>query len=118
MLSEEKRIKTKGAAEILIKRRIGVLKDLVEDLQFGLTITLVPSERNKADVLTRAKKSWLSAGKEGGETGVCAGAVSLREMHEMHHLGVDRSLYLARKVDPTVTRQSIQRVVKGCEWCQ
>ena len=62
MLSEEKRIKTKGAAEILIKRRIGVLKDL----QLGLTITLVPSERNKADVLTRVKKSWLSAGKGGG----------------------------------------------------
>ena len=36
----------------------------------------------------------------------------------MHHLGVDRSLDLARKVDPTVTRQSIQRVVKGCEQCQ
>ena len=64
------------------------------------------------------KKSWLSAGKEGGETGVCAEAISLREMHEMHHLGVDRSLYLARKVDPTVTRQSVQRVVKGCERCQ
>ena len=115
MLSEEKRIKTKGAAEILVKRRIGVLKNLVEDLQLGLTTTLVPSERNKADVLTRVKKSWLSAGKEGGETGVCAGAVSLREMHQ---LGVDRSLYLARKVGPTVTRQSVQRVVKGCERCQ
>ena len=36
----------------------------------------------------------------------------------MHHLGVDRSLYLARKVDPAVTRQSVQRVVKGCERCQ
>ena len=118
MLSKEKRIKTKGAAEILIKRRIGVLKDLVEDLQLGLTITLVPSERNKTDVLTRVKESWPSAGKEGGETGVCAGAVSPREMHEMHHLGVDSSLYLARKVDPTVTRQSVQRVVKGCERCQ
>ena len=36
MLTEEKRIKTKGAAEILVKRRIGVLKDLIEDLQLGL----------------------------------------------------------------------------------
>ena len=61
------------------------------------------------------KKSWLCAGKEGEENGICAGAVSLREMHEMHTLGVDRSLYLARKVDPTVTRQSVQRVVTGCE---
>ena len=52
------------------------------------------------------------------ENGVCAGAVSLREMHEMHHLGLDRSLYVARKVDPMVTRQSVQRVVKGCERCQ
>ena len=64
------------------------------------------------------KKSWLSAGKDGEEDGICAGAVNLREMHEMHHLGVDRSLYLARKVDPVVTRQSVQRVVKGCERCQ
>ena len=115
MLSEEKKIKTKGMKEILVKRRIGVLKNLIEDLQLGLTITLVPSERNKADVLTRVKKSWLSAGKEGEENGVCPGAISLREMH---HLGVDRSLYLARKVDPMVTRQSVQRVVKGCERCQ
>ena len=114
MLSEEKRIKTKGAAEILVKRRIGVLKELIDDLQLALTITLVPSERNKADVLTRVK-SWLSTGKDGEEDGICAGAVSLREMH---HLGVDRSLYLARKVDPAVTRQSVQRVVKGCEQCQ
>ena len=118
MLSEEKRIKTKGAAEILVKRRIGVLKELIDDLQLELTITLVPSERNKADVLTRVKKSWLSAVKDGEEDGICAGAVSLREMHEMHHLGVDHSLYLARKVDPVVTRQSVQRVVKGCERCQ
>ena len=100
MLSEEKRIKTKGVAEILVKRRIGVLKDLIEDLQLGLTITLVPSERNKANMLT-------ISGKEEEENGVCAGAVSLREMHEMHHLGVDCSLYLARKVDPTVTRHSV-----------
>ena len=70
-------IKTKGAAEILIKRRIGVLKDLVEELQFGLTITLVPSERNKADVLTRVKKSWLSAGKEGGGGGRLASVLEL-----------------------------------------
>ena len=115
MLSEEKRMKTKGAAEILVKRRIGVLKDLIDDLQLVLTITLVPSERNKADLLTTMKKSWLSAGKDGEEDGIYAGAVSLREMH---HLGVDRSLYLARKVDPAVTRQSVQRVVKGCERCQ
>ena len=31
---------------------------------------------------------------------------------------MDRSLYLARKVEPTVTKQSVQRVVKGCERCQ
>ena len=84
MLTEEKRIKTKGTAEILVKRRLGVLKDLIEDLQLGLMITLVPSEWSKVDVLTRVKKSWLSAGKEGEENGVCAGALSLREMH---HLG-------------------------------
>ena len=34
------------------EKRIGVLKDLIEDLQLGLKITLIPSEWNKADMLT------------------------------------------------------------------
>ena len=64
-----------------------------------LQVSLVPSEKNKADVLTRVKKAWLNMP---GETGVpsamvcCAGGLNLREEHGFHHMGVDRTLYLAR----------------------
>lgn len=36
----------------------------------------------------------------------------------MHHMGVDRTLYLARSFDTDVTRQSIQKVVRNCGQCQ
>ena len=47
-----------------------------------------------------------------------AAAVDLRENHERHHMGVDRSLYLARKADPSVTREAVKAVVRSCHRCQ
>lgn len=44
-LSGDKRIKTKGAAEMLIKRRLGALGDLVREFELKVTITLVPSQK-------------------------------------------------------------------------
>ena len=115
-LSEEKRVKTKGAAEIIVKRRLGVLKCLVEELSLTLKVSVVPSKQNKADVLTRVKKNWLLSKDEGVST--VAAAVNLHDSHHAHHMGVDRSLYLARKVDPSATREDVKAVVKSCERCQ
>lgn len=36
----------------------------------------------------------------------------------MHHMGVDRTLFLARKVDPSVTREAVRQVVRSCKRCQ
>ena len=120
-LTEEKRIRTKGAAEMIVKRRLGILKNLIEEFDLKVTVSYVPTSKNKADVLTRVKRHWLPVEDEaesydGGA--VCATAVNVKEMHNMHHVGVDRTLYLARKIDPTVTRHAVQRVVSGCERCQ
>ena len=114
-LSEERRIKTKGAAEIVIKRRLGVLKSLIEELGLTISVKAVSSQENKADILTRVKKSWLLSEEDSFN---CAAAVDLRENHEMHHMGVDRSLYLARKADPSVTREAVKAVVRSCRRCQ
>ena len=32
----------------------------------------------------------------------------------MHHMGVERMLYLVRKVDPHIKREEVQKVVKNC----
>ena len=33
-------------------------------------------------------------------------------------MGVDRTLFLARKIDPDITREAVKRVVQNCERCQ
>ena len=41
-----------------------------------------------------------------------------RELHDMHHMGVDRTLFLARKVIPNINREEVRRVVRTCDRCQ
>ena len=48
----------------------------------------------------------------------CCGGLDLTEMHKRHHIGADRTLYPATKMDPTVTKKEVQAVVKCCERCQ
>ena len=119
-LSEEKRIRTKGASEMIVKRRLGVLKNLIGEFKLKVTISLVSTLKNKADELTRVSKNWLVTEGEdqGADALVCASGVDVVGLHNMHHVGVDRTLFLARKVDPSVTRDAVQRVVRGCERCQ
>ena len=56
-MTGERRVKTKGAAEILVKRRLGIFKSLIDELQLRVEVRLVKSSENKADVLTRVWKN-------------------------------------------------------------
>ena len=120
ILTGDKRVRTKGAAEMIVKRRLGILKDLVEEFDLRVNINLVSTLKNKADVLTRVKKNWLHRedDDENDDRDVCAGAMDLRKVHDMHHMGVERSLFQSRKLDPTVTRQAVRSVVRSCSKCQ
>ena len=111
-LSEEQPVRTKGAAEVLIKRRLGILKSLVKELGLALTTELVASERNKSDVLTRVPKPWLV------EDSVLCSAGMIEQVHGKHHMGVDRTLFLAQKLDPSVKRSQVKNVVRQCGECQ
>ena len=79
-LTEERRIKTRGAAEMIVKRRLGVLRNLIDEFELKITISQVPTSKNKADELTRVKKEWLATEKAsiGEREAVCAGAVNVR----------------------------------------
>ena len=113
-LSGDRKVKTKGAAEILVKRRLGTLSSLVEE--FGLTVTmkLVKSGQNKADVLTRVRRKWQIDEKMVG----CVAMEEVKELHDKHHMGVERSWYLAKQVDKNVTKDDVKKVVKKCVPCQ
>ena len=114
-LSGERRVKTKGAAEILIKRRLGVLKSLVDELHLDIKVELVTSESNKADVLTRVPRKYkLSTLEEAASASV----EEVGEMHRRHHMGVERSWFLAKRMDEDVQKEVVKEVVRRCRECQ
>ena len=120
IITAERRVKTKGASEMVVKRRLGTVRELLEEFKLNLHVQFVPSEKNKADVLTRVKKTWLSAPEDLTQVAMtsCAAELDLKEVHSLHHMGVDRTLYLARKVDPLVSREAVRRMVGSCDRCQ
>ena len=115
-LTEEKKVKTKGAAEVLVKRRLGTFKNLVEELGLQVTVRLVKSEANKADGLTRIRKKWLMT----DQSLACSGLdhEQLKGEHVKHHMGVERTWFLAKKVDGSVDKEAVKRVVRQCQQCQ
>ena len=60
-LSGRSRLRTKAHGEMLIRRRVDVICELVTEFQLTMTVSLVRSESNPADALTRVPKEWLRA---------------------------------------------------------
>ena len=119
IINNDKRVKTKGASEMIIKRRLGSLKDLLNEFRVTLHVTFVPTQKNKADSLTRVSKEWLTLEKNAtNDFDKCCGGLDIQEVHNRHHMGVDKTLYLARKIDPSVTKADVKEVVRCCERCQ
>ena len=116
-VEESGKIRTKEAGEMIVKRRLGILGELISEFKLQIKAVFVLSERNKADALTQDKKEkqWLV---EKEEVPVCClGIGELEELHGIHHMGVERTIYSARKVDPHIKRE-VQKVVKNCVRCQ
>ena len=117
-LTEDRKVRTKGAAEVLVKRRLGILKSLIQELGLQVTVRLVKSEVNKADALTRIRKKWMIVESNIGCVGLDHKSIQLKDMHEKHHMGVERSWFLAKKVDETVGKDEVKKVVRECQQCQ
>ena len=120
-------VKTKALNELLIRRRLDILLEVATQERLQVFVRLVPSHINKSDVLTRVLKKWLTSRgslviKEGVAmalgTSASPSLSQLKEMHERHHLGVDRTLELAREVfGATVSRRQVRKVVSRCDTC-
>lgn len=123
-LTGKSRLKTKAASEMLIRRRVNIVTSLVTEYGLQITVRLVPSADNKADALTRVPQRWLKVtpGDEPLRCGVAAPADINQRVAEIHHScghpGVRRTLHFARRVQPSVTRAEVRRVVAGCDVCQ
>lgn len=58
-LSGRARLRTKAHGEMLIRRRVDIVKQLVAEFDLQLSLTLVRSAENKADCLSRVPAEWL-----------------------------------------------------------
>ena len=121
MLSGKARVKTKTSSEMLIRRRLETLKAIVDEYSLSLDVNFVSSAENKADVLTRVPKKWLSLENGMPVCGAVA-ATSDQDITTIHetsrHPGIRRTLYFCRKLYPTVQRRQIRNVVRACQACQ
>ena len=112
------RIRCHGLSEILIKRRLSMIAELIKTYSLTVSVELVTSATNKADVLTRVPRAWLQELKR-KEVPVCAVSQNLLEQqHQRHHFGVERTLHLARQVGLNATRNEVERVVRECQRCK
>ena len=104
-------IRTRGMNEMLVRRRLSVLKELCSEYNLKVTVVWTASSKNKADILTRVSSKWLQAQKqkETVTTPACVAAAAneeenqVRRIHERHHLGIDRTFYMVNKEFPTIS---------------
>ena len=120
ILKRDKRIRVSGLSEMLVKRRLSLLVELLEEYQVNWDVTLVPSSENKADVLTRVPKKWLIESKTPKAAAIQneqGGFESAKQIHNLHHCGVETTLYFAKEAQLNVTRKDVEAVVRNCSQC-
>ena len=124
----QSRVRTKGAAQMLIKRRLMVIKEIINEYKLAVEFRFVPTIENKADQLTRVTKKWLSYQEESDDSetertvsAALSTGKTLKDAiwaaHLPHHLGVDRTLYLGKQIRLDLTRNQVKSVIEGCEEC-
>ena len=83
------RPKVSGLSEMIVRRRLTTVLQLIEEYGIELSVDLVPSNKNIADNMTRVPKQWLHQKIVVG-AGVTENLVEkVTELHNLHHLGVD-----------------------------
>ena len=119
------RVRTKSAAQMLIKRRLMVINEVIREYKLQVKFRYVSTVGNKADQLTRVAKKWLdhteSWDSETVQVSAAATSRSVQDaiwsVHLPHHFGVDRTYFLAKRVRPDLTRDQVKQAIAGCEAC-
>ena len=92
------------------ERRVATMRQLIDELGMVLSIELVPTEKNKADELTRVPMKWLDWVKREKRVGGTPGHVGnvndivrasrkaeMKRVHELCHFGVERTQIFSTK---------------------
>lgn len=116
------RVKTHGMSEMLIRRRLELVRDLIETYEMKVQIKLVKTTENMADEMTRLPKNYhsLQVVHSHGLLALCKD--DRKVISDVHkntcHMGVERTRELVLNILPYVTYQQVDSVVRECEMCQ
>lgn len=124
VLNNTHRIKTSGLSEMLIKRRLSIFSETVHAYNLNLTVKLVKSHENMADMLTRVPQKWLVQEKQLNKE-ICVVGVhndttdmNVKSVHELCHAGIKKTKYLAEEIlKRPVKIEEVQEVVRKCSKC-
>ena len=79
VINTRNRVCTKGAAEMLAKRHLGVIGDIITEYGLNVTVHFVPSVENKAGHMTRVPKKWIEYLETGEEAASVVAAIATGE---------------------------------------
>ncbi|XP_043231265.1 uncharacterized protein LOC122386281 [Amphibalanus amphitrite] len=72
LLSGRARLRSKATSEMLIRRRLGTLRALVDEYGLSVSVFSVSSASNKADTLTRVPEKWMKGRTANGDAAAVA----------------------------------------------
>ena len=122
ILKNNRNVRTRALGEVLIRRRLDTIREIVEQEELQVSVQLVRSEENKADAPTRIPKKW-----EMMDAIACSilpmersewNLQDIIAVHQRGHFGLERTLQLAReRYGDRVSRKSVKKVISRCHQC-
>ena len=115
VLTSKSRLNTSAFSELLIRRRLSIIKEICDDFNLTIRIEFVPSKLNKADELTRISTELTKS--------VCGVALvseieRLNDLHLKCHLGAKRMRFLCKIENINVIDKDISNIIAKCLKCQ
>ncbi len=108
-----------GLSELLVKRRLQIIKELRNEYELNISVELVTSANNKADSLTRIPRCIEPINSETVE--ICSvlkiNSNSIRDIHNLHHCGIKKTMFTCQKLGLSPSNEEVKEVVKSCVKC-
>ena len=109
-----------------MRRRLGMIQQIMTEYGLNLKIILVPSVNNVADALTRVPVAWLRLARS--SCAVALGEVlnnseltreDIKQGHENHHLGLERTMFLLKQEykDRNINKNLVKDVISTFHRC-
>ena len=109
-----------GLSEMLVKRRLQLIRDIQVECDVHIEVVLVRSSENKADKMTRVEFRRSNVrGKKGDSEIVCFGSfTTVKDVHEKHHFGAYKTLHACLELGFDVTIDQVRNIIQSCERCK